>query len=385
MHGVISYPQYKKLKKYRRIAYTIVIVYGLLAIFFPTVAHADLFGFYVPDVYDEITENIDETNKILGQAFKFSQTSPYDVVNSIHPSTGTGILAVRIRDASKTLALVTATLLLMVDFFKKSVNFEWASKWENVLIFLIKILVIKQIVQNADTIITYIYSMFDSVNKVATTTTIHYLPDGNAHNYTATVKQGVIKQLSKGWWDFWYDVGAGETTDTYTYHISQDAVKMFYPDATFPAATSFSDMDTFNEAFPSPTDKVNFFPTWEMAKLQPLFLIMKAIAYIIFVVVIGRVFELAVYTLLAPLPLATFASDTTHEVAKNFIKNYIAVVIQIAVIVLMFVVYVGTNKYVIDLFATGGSAKLLNFIVLCALGLGVIKSGAWSKKICGLA
>lgn len=385
MHGVISYPQYKKLKKYRRIAYTIVIVYGLLAIFFPTVAHADLFGFYVPDVYDEITENIDETNKILGQAFKFSQTSPYDVVNSIHPSTGTGILAVRIRDASKTLALVTATLLLMVDFFKKSVNFEWASKWENVLIFLIKILVIKQIVQNADTIITYIYSMFDSVNKVATNTTIHYLPDGNAHNYTATVKQGVIKQLSKGWWDFWYDVGAGETTDTYTYHISQDAVKMFYPDATFPAATSFTDMDTFNEAFPSPTDKVNFFPTWEMAKLQPLFLIMKAIAYIIFVVVIGRVFELAVYTLLAPLPLATFASDTTHEVAKNFIKNYIAVVIQIAVIVLMFVVYVGTNKYVIDLFATGGSAKLLNFIVLCALGLGVIKSGAWSKKICGLA
>jgi hypothetical protein len=122
-----------------------------------------------------------------------------------------------------------------------------------------------------------------------------------------------------------------------------------------------------------------------MAKLQPLFLIMKAIAYIIFVIVIGRVFELAVYTLLAPLPLATFASDTTHEVAKNFLKNYIAVVIQISVIVLMFVVYVGTNKYVIDLFATNGSAKLLNFIVLCALGLGVMRSGTWAKKVCGIA
>ncbi|WP_295068657.1 hypothetical protein [Ruminococcus sp.] len=386
MHGVIPYPQYKKLMKIRRTAYMIVIICGLLMIFCPPlVAHADLFGFYVPDVYEEITENVDETNDILGQAFKFSQTSPYDVVNSIRPSSSTGILAIRIREASKTLALVTATLLLMVDFFRKSINFEWSSKWENVLIFLIKILVIKQVVQNADTIVGYVYSMFDSVNKVATNSTLNYLPNGNAYNYTAVIDQGLIKQLSKGWWDFWYDVGAGNTTDTYTYHISQDAVKMFYPNATFPSATSFNDMDSFNGAFPSPTEKINFFPTWEMAKLQPLFLIMKAIAYIIFVIVIGRVFELAVYTLLAPLPLATFASDTTHEVAKNFLKNYIAVVIQISVIVLMFVVYVGTNKYVIDLFATNGSAKLLNFIVLCALGLGVMRSGTWAKKVCGIA
>lgn len=386
MHGVIPYPQYKKLMKMRRTAYMFVIIFGLLMIFVPPLtAHADLFGFYVPDVYEDITENVDETNSILAQAFKFSQTSPYDVVNSIQPATGTGVLAIRIREASKTLALVTATLLLMVDFFRKTINFEWSSKWENVLIFLIKILVIKQVVQNADTIVSYIYSFFDSVNKVATTTTIHYLPDGNAADYTATVKQGFIKQLSKGWWDYWYDKGADNVYDTYSYHISQDAVKMFYPNATFPSSKTFTDIDTFTAAFPSPTEKINFFPTWEMAKLQPLFLIMKAIAYIIFVIVIGRVFELAVYTLLAPLPLATFASETTHEVAKNFLKNYIAVVIQIAVIVLMFVVYVGTNKYVIETFAKSGSAKMLNFIVLCALGLGVMRSGTWSKRICGIA
>ncbi|WP_295084641.1 hypothetical protein [Ruminococcus sp.] len=387
MHGVIPYPQYQQLMKLRRTVYTIIIVCGLFMIFCPPlIAHADMFGYYVPDVYAEITENVNETNHILTKAFTFSKTSPYEIVNTLRPSTSQGILAIRIREASKTLALVTATLLLMVDFFRKTINFEWSSKWENILIFLIKIIVIKQVVQNADVIVGYIYSFFDSLNDAATSTTIHYLPDGNAADYTATVKQGLIKQLSKGWWDYWYDKGADNVYDTYTYHISQDAVKMFYPDATFPAAKVFSDVDTFTEAFPSPTNKINFFPTLEIyVKLKPIFLVMKAIAYIIFVIIIGRVFELAVYTLLAPLPLATFASETTHDVAKNFLKNYISVVIQVAVIVVMFVVYVATNQFVVEWMKKNGTATLMNFICLCALGLGVMRSGTWSKKICGIA
>ena len=108
-----------------------------------------------------------------------------------------------------------------------------------------------------------------------------------------------------------------------------------------------------------------------MAKLQPLFLIMKAIAYIVFVIVIGRVFELSIYTIFAPLPLATFASDTTHEVAKNFLKNYIATVIQVAVIVMMFIVYAATDTYVVGQMAAQGGTKLklINFIILCHWGL----------------
>ncbi|HOA00018.1 hypothetical protein [Ruminococcus sp.] len=387
MYGVIPYPYYKKLMKYRGIAYTIIIVFGLLAIFSsPVTAHADMFGYYVPDVYDEITENVSETNDILNKAFTFSQTSPYEIVNTLRPASSTGIIAIRIREASKTLALVVATLLLMVDFFRKSINFEWSSKWENVLIFLIKILVIKQVVQNADTIVGYIYSMFDSVNKAATGSSPSYLPCGNMTTYTATVEQGLIKQISKGWWDFWYDFGAGNVYDTYTYKISPEAVKMFFPDATFPSTTAFSDIDTFTDAFPSPTEKINFFPTIEKIKLWPYYLILKAIAYIVFVIVIGRVFELAVYTLLAPLPLATFASETTHDVAKNFLKNYIAVVLQVTVMVVMFIVYVATNSFISNWITANnfGSIKMINLIALFALGLGIMKSGAWSKKICGI-
>ena len=114
---------------------------------------------------------------------------------------------------------------------------------------------------------------------------------------------------------------------------------------------------------------------------------MKAIAYIIFVVVIGRVFELTVYTIFAPLPLATFASETTHDVAKNFLKNYIATVIQVAVIAIMFILYSAMNTYIVSWMVANSftSTKLINFVILCVLGLGVVKSGTWAKKICGIA
>ncbi len=382
MYGVLSYPQYQRLKKFHKRLYMVIIIFGLMMIFTPhMVAHADLFGFYVPDVYDEITENVKETNNILAKAFKLSKTSPYTVVNSIAAGTESYKAALAVRNASKTTALVVATLLLMVDFFRKSINFEWASKWENILIFLIKILVIKQVVQNADVIVGHIYSIFNYINNEATSVTTSFLPCDKIEPYKATVKQSFIKQVSKGWWDYWYDKGAGNTTDEYTYNISLNAVKMFYPNAKLPTVKEFTDIDSFVDAFPSPTDKINFFPTWEMAKLQPLFLIMKAIAYIVFVIVIGRVFELSVYTIFAPLPLTTFASETSNEVAKNFLKNYIATVIQVAVMVVMFVVYGAVTTYFV---AQTNGLRLVNFIILCALGLGIMKSGTWAKKICGI-
>jgi len=366
--------QPKKKITIRTKIYLFVIIFGLMNIFSPLVAHADIFGFEVQDIYATITENVKETNEILQKAFTFSQTSPYDVVNSLD-DTSSGTIAIAVRNASKTMALVVATLLLMVDFFKKTVNFEWSSKWENILLFLIKIIVMKQIVQNADVIIGYIYAGFNSINKAATNTSIDFLPYGTAETYTWVDEDGIItKMFKKGWWDYFYDLGAGQYRTTYTYLISQDAVKIFYPNATF------NGTDLNANPLANPTTAL-LMPTLEVVLLQPYFLVIKAIAYIIFVIVIGRVFELSIYTIFAPLPLATFASETSHDVAKNFIKNYIATVLQIAVIVIMFLIYAGMTKYIANLFPT---TKMLQIIILISLGLGVVKSGAWSKKICGI-
>lgn len=367
---------FKQMEKVRKQIYFLVILFGVICIFSnPVIAHADIFGFEVQDIYMDITTNVRETNDILGKAFKFAQVSPYDVVNGISGTTQ-GNIAVAIRNASKTTALVVATLLLMVEFFRKSVTFEWSSRWENVLIFLIKIIVIKQVVQNADVIVSHIYAGFQYINNVATGESPDFLPYGTDKDYFLDVKQTLVEQAKKGWWDFWYDKGAGETYNHYSYKISEEAVKMFYPTAVFPSDTNLG-----NSKFPEPTTAMMFMPTLEIVFNKIYFYIMKAIAYIIFVIAIGRVFELSVYTIFAPLPLATFASDTTHDVAKNFLKNYIATVLQIAVIVVMFIVYVATNKYVTT---NMSGTPLIQLVVLIALGLGVIKSGAWSKKVCGM-
>jgi hypothetical protein len=166
----------------------------------------------------------------------------------------------------------------------------------------------------------------------------------------------------------------------YTYVISEDAVRMFYPTApAFPAA---GDIDV--ESFLAPTSGNAFNTTLEMVLMQPYFLIMKGVAVAIFIIVIGRVFELALYTIFAPLPLATFASDVSNDVGKSFVKNYIAVVLQIGVIVVMFMVYVAMQNFFGNVGNGFAQTKLIQFVVLISLGLAVIKSGTWARKVCGV-
>lgn len=358
----------------------------------PLVVHADILGTRWMDVYAEITENVQETNRILSNAFAFSMQSPYKVIEKLVGDPAGDVIKTTMT-ASQTASLAIATLLLMVDFFRKSVNFEWSSKWENVLLFLIKILVMKQVVQNSDVIIESIYSLFNYINVQVsgTLTTIDFLPCGGAVNYTWFDLNGTITSaMTKGWWQYWSDIGSGNLE--YHYAISKEAVAMFYPNATYPDGLGGG--DTFATAtnyvipigiddFDNPTTNT-LIPTFRMLFNQVYFLVFKACAYLVFVIAAGRVFELCLYTVFAPLPLSTFASDTTHEVGKSFIKNYIAVVIQMAVIAAMFSVYVGICKTFNDDYGGSTGLPFLKIIALISLSTGVLKSSTWSKKICGI-
>jgi archaellum component FlaF (FlaF/FlaG flagellin family) len=71
-------------------------------------------------------------------------------------------------------------------------------------------------------------------------------------------------------------------------------------------------------------------------------------------------------------------------VGKSFIKNYIACVLQIAVIVVMFMVYVAMQRYFGNVANGFAQTKLIQFVVLISLGLAVVKSGTWSRKVCGI-
>lgn len=367
----------------------------------PLVAHADILGYRILDVYAEITENVKETNEILQSAYEFAKMSPYDIVNRLFYSHSPQESVLRkVQTASQTAALAVATLLLMVDFFRKSVNFEWSSKWENILLFLIKILIMKQVVQNSDVIINSLYALFNYINDeiIGVAKDLDFLACGRTVNYYWTDINGAFKAaLTQGWWNYWQEVH--NASFTYKYVISKDAVEMFFPGASthwldgFPDAAFGMDRKTILEYdmigtgiddLENPTSMVNFMPTLKMIMIQPYFWILKACAYMIYVILIGRVFELSLYTLFAPLPLATFASDTTHDVAKNFLKNYIAVVLQVSVIVAMFAVYVAIMMALNILIHASTGMAFLKFIALLALASGVLKSGAWSKKICGI-
>ena len=176
------------------------------------------------------------------------------MVNSVGGSAGA--IGGAIRTATQNLALIVAVLLLMVEFFRKTTNFEWSSKWENILIFLVKLIVVKQVVQNADLIVEYIYKGFNTINRAATSSTMDFLPAGHKVTYSISIGESLLKDVVQadhwyqGWIKFWEHVGAGETRHSYTYIISQDAVKMFYPHAVFPSGTSVQFED---HAFGNPT------------------------------------------------------------------------------------------------------------------------------------
>ena len=213
----------EKLRRFHRNIYIFIIVAGIFNIFFPLVAHADIFNNDVQDVYATITENVDETNEILKSAFRFTQVSPYSIVNSVGGTAG-GI-GIAIRTATKNLALIVSVLLLMVEFFRKTTNFEWSSKWENILIFLVKLIVVKQVVQNADLIIEYIYKGFNTINMAATSSNMDFLPAGHKVTYSISIQESLLQDVVQadhwyqGWIRYWENLGAGSLRHNFSYVI----------------------------------------------------------------------------------------------------------------------------------------------------------------------
>ena len=367
---------WEKRKKYdlRFWIYFCVCVIGILLVNGMPV-FASLGDFEVADLYLKITENTSEVNELLSKAFQFSSTSPYTIINNISAEMS-AIPARAFISATKTVALAVGTLLLMVDFYKKTVNFEWSSKWENILLFLIKILIVKQIITNADVIMGYIYSGFNYITDRVTgfSADIQFLPCSIDKVYNLTIPYRGDKAIEWVYSQFWHE------DLQYTYKISSQAVHIFYPNAILPA-----DSISSHEQFQPPIDMPSFVPLIEyIIFVIPYFFVLKAVAIIVFVIAIGRVFELLIYTMVAPLPLATFASDVSHDVAKSFLKNYIATVLQIAIILVIFIIYGAVTSYFSA--ASNGLAglRLIEVVELVALATCVVKSSSWARKVCGI-
>lgn len=246
----------------------------------------------------------------------------------------------------KGTSITLCVLFFLLDFFGKTMHLQWVT-WENVLMLFIKLTIAKICVDNADKLMEIIYSGFTSM--IATI--------ASGGDFFAN---GLIDDVN---WT------PGCSTSAMLYGTKMCTFFGIQPNEVFSSTMPWTlkDDSWLNlEAVPV-----------EM-KAFVMYIIMVIILAIANVVVIARIFELTVYTAVAPLSLSTLACDGLTDVGKGFLKSYAAVCIQGLVLVIMFTVYSGImNSGVLSSIPCSG-------LVNCfALALGVMQSGAWEKRICG--
>lgn len=98
-------------------------------------------------------------------------------------------------------------------------------------------------------------------------------------------------------------------------------------------------------------NSVGFFagiPLWIVTLLGSLFI--TVMSFIMILTVYARFFRLYIYTAISPVALAVFAGDTTSSSGKAFIKSYVGVCMEGAIVVLACLIY--------SAFASSGSLEL---------------------------
>lgn len=78
-------------------------------------------------------------------------------------------------------------------------------------------------------------------------------------------------------------------------------------------------------------------PLWLVTILGSIFI--TVLSFVMILTVYNRFFRLYMYTALAPVPLATFAGEGTSATGKAFLKSYIGVCLEGAIIVLACMIF----------------------------------------------
>ena len=78
-------------------------------------------------------------------------------------------------------------------------------------------------------------------------------------------------------------------------------------------------------------------PLWAVTLIGGLFI--TVLSFIMIMTVYGRFFKLFLYTAIAPVPLSTFAGESSQNIGKSFIKSYAAVCLEGAIIVLACIIF----------------------------------------------
>ena len=78
-------------------------------------------------------------------------------------------------------------------------------------------------------------------------------------------------------------------------------------------------------------------PLWAVTIIGGL--LVTVLSFIMILSVYGRFFKLYMYTAISPIPLSSIAGEPTQQVGKQFIKSYISVCMEGAIIVLACIIF----------------------------------------------
>ncbi len=78
-------------------------------------------------------------------------------------------------------------------------------------------------------------------------------------------------------------------------------------------------------------------PLWAVTIIGSL--VITVLSFLIIMSVYGRFFKLYMYTAIAPVPLSAFAGEPTQQIGVSFLKSYVGVCMEGAIIVLACVIF----------------------------------------------
>ena len=116
-------------------------------------------------------------------------------------------------------------------------------------------------------------------------------------------------------------------------------------------------------------------------------IIMQLLGGVIWIIVYGRLFEIMLYWLVAPLPLATLPSHEYSQIAKGYLKSFAAVMLQGVLMMICMIIYSVMSLSVFSNSSAGFTditSIVWNQIWPAAiLVFALIKCGNLAKRICG--
>lgn len=291
-------------------------------------------------MYDFFGDTVDNLNNMYNEAVSmFSRINPFN----LNAAAGTGNhlteLMGNVSEIVVGVAFPLCTLFFLLEFFKKSMDLQWI-KWENIFLFLLKLIFAKIVIENSMEIMEWIYTVFNNL----------------AINVNTALGVG-----GNGFLDVRSKADDPIRWDACRLFLTQEECEFYRDDGGLWGLSR----------------------VLKIIELMPSVFLAQGIMLVTGVVIFARVFEVMVYTMVAPIPLSTFSSEEHRQIGIGFIKGYAAVCLQALMIVVMFAAFAALGNELDSLqdsYASGSWGILLRVILL---GMGVFKSGSWAKKLCG--